>query len=222
MRYQHKDINQQLLSWPAGKIICVGQNYADHITEMGSKVSSQAVFFIKPSTAACSLTRPIAIPAHQGACHHETELALLVGKPMKKVTPEQALTGICGFSVSLDLTLRDLQAQLKQKGHPWERAKGFDGAAPLGPWIPYMGQNLQQLNLKLTINGRVVQQGSTELMLRDCASLVSQASECFTLQPGDVLLTGTPAGVGPLHVGDKLHVELGDLVSVTTEVILGD
>ncbi|MFM2481114.1 fumarylacetoacetate hydrolase family protein [Celerinatantimonas sp. YJH-8] len=218
--YQHTDILGNKLSFPCGKIVCVGQNYAAHIQEMNSNVSKQAVFFIKPSTAACPLAPTITIPSNQGACHHELELALLIKSPLKNATPEQALAAVGGFTLALDLTLRDVQKQLKEKGHPWERAKGFDGAAPLGPWLIYQNQNLQQLKLSLFKNDELIQTSSTDKMLRDCATLLAEASECFTLCPGDVLLTGTPAGVGALTSGDRLNLVLDDLLEITTEVIV--
>lgn len=217
--YQHQDILGNDLGLPCEKIVCVGQNYADHIKEMNSNVSEQAVFFIKPATSACSLTPQITIPSGLGACHHEIELAILIKEPLSKATPEQARQAIGGFTVALDLTLRDLQRQLKDKGHPWERAKGFDGAAPLGPWLAYQGQDLQNLTLTLNKNEQIVQSSSTANMLRDCASLIAQASECFSLRPGDVVLTGTPAGVSELQEGDKLSLVLDDLLEVTTEVV---
>ncbi|CAG9001374.1 MAG: putative protein YcgM [Candidatus Celerinatantimonas neptuna] len=218
MTYQHRDVLGNVLDYSLGKIVCVGQNYADHIKEMNSPSSDQAVFFIKPSTAACSLSPVFSIPTHQGECHHELELAVLIGERLKNASVEQAQNAIIATTLALDLTLRNLQAQLKSKGHPWERAKGFDGSAPIGPWLNYQGENLQDLNLQLSINGKLVQSGSTTHMLRGCVELLSQASHCFTLEPGDILLTGTPSGVGPLHVGDHLVLGLNDALVIESEV----
>lgn len=218
MTYQHKDVLGNVLDYSLSKIVCVGQNYADHIKEMDSPSSEHPVFFIKPASAACALSPRFTIPTDQGECHHELELALLIGERLKNASTEQAQHAIVGTTIALDLTLRDIQAQLKSKGHPWERAKGFDGAAPIGPWLNYQGEDLQDLNLQLSINGKHVQTGSTSHMLCNCVDLLVQASQCFTLEPGDILLTGTPAGVGPLHVGDHLMSNLNDTLIIESEV----
>ncbi|MFM2484015.1 fumarylacetoacetate hydrolase family protein [Celerinatantimonas yamalensis] len=218
MSYQHINIEGHPIPYSLGKIVCVGQNYADHIQEMNSQTSSQAVFFIKPRTAACRLSDDIVLPSNQGSCHHEIELALLIGQPLHRATIQSAQESIVGYTLAIDLTLRDLQAQLKAQGHPWEKAKGFDGAAPLGPWLPYQGENLQDMILELRKNGQIVQHSSTELMLRDCITLLSEASQYFSFEPGDVLLTGTPSGVGPLVHGDHLQLQLSDKLSIQTKV----
>ena len=210
-------------SLPLGKIVCVGQNYADHIREMGSNVASEPMLFIKTAGCARDMAKPFSVPRRWGSCHFETEMSVLIGSRMTEVTPEQALAGIIGVGLAFDLTLRELQATLKEKGHPWEKAKGFDGSAPLSAFIA-PPDNLQNLGVRLMRNGQVTQNGSTADMLTPVAELLAYASQFFTFEPGDVLLTGTPAGVGPLEIGDQLQAELLDssgqpLLVIATEVI---
>lgn len=216
MHYQHQNIAGELLNLATGKVVCVGLNYHDHVSEMGSKINDQAVLFIKPSTAVCSLTQPIAIPQNQGECHNEAEVSVLIKQPLTKATPAQAMQAVWGYGIALDLTLREVQAQLKALGRPWERAKGFDGAAPLSPFIEQSAVGDEQnIAFSLTVNGDLRQQGNTELMIRPIAQLLAEISQHFTLLPGDVVLTGTPAGVGALHAGDKLCLTLAEQQFVT-------
>lgn len=212
--------NGQSAQIPAGKVVCVGLNYRDHISEMNSQAASEPVLFLKPSTALVSLEQPVAIPVAFGACHHEAEMAVLIGEQLSECTEEQADAAIIGVGVALDLTLRELQSQLKQKGHPWEKAKGFDGACPASAFVERARvKDLQDLQVRLTLNGEVRQQSSTSMMITPVPKLLAYISWFFTLMPGDIVLTGTPAGVGPLTPGDQLLVELGDLISVSTTVV---
>jgi 2-keto-4-pentenoate hydratase/2-oxohepta-3-ene-1,7-dioic acid hydratase in catechol pathway len=200
------------------KIVCVGRNYAEHARELNNPVPQQPLLFIKPATAAVSMLEPITIPKGQGACHHELEMSVLVAEPLTNATLAQARSAVVGIGLALDLTLRDLQDVLKQKGHPWERAKAFDGACPLSPFVSVKGVHLQQLSLELFLNGQRQQVGNTADMLFPVYELLVEISRCFSLLPGDVVLTGTPAGVGPLVAGDKLRARLSDLINVETVV----
>jgi 2-keto-4-pentenoate hydratase/2-oxohepta-3-ene-1,7-dioic acid hydratase in catechol pathway len=204
---------------PAGKVVCVGLNYRDHVKEMDGLVADEPVIFLKPSSALVPLEEPVAIPVEFGACHHEVEMSVLIGEPLGDCTEEEAAEAIIGVGVALDLTLRDLQNQFKQKGHPWDKAKGFDGACPASAFVDrsQVG-DLQNLELRLTINGEVRQVSNTSHMITPVLPLIAYISRYFTLMPGDIVLTGTPAGVGPLSPGDNLIVELVDVVSVTTNV----
>lgn len=218
--YQHKTRCGDTIALPVGKVVCIGQNYQDHIAEMKSQVAVEALFFIKPATALCELIKPVAIPTQHGAVHHETELAVLLQRPLKDATVEQVQQGIWGYSLALDLTLRDVQQQLKQLGRPWDIAKGFDGACPVGPFLPQAEiKHPQQLDFRLTVNGVLRQSGTTATMIRGIHQMISEMSHWFTLQPGDIVLTGTPAGVGPLQPGDELHLQLADKLNLTTKVI---
>ena len=202
-----------------GKILCIGRNYAAHAAELNNPLPDQAVLFIKPADAACDLRQPLQIPQDQGSVHHELEIALLIGRPLKNAAPQQALAAIAGVGLGLDLTLRDVQAGLKQKGLPWERAKSFDGACPLSPFVSAAKvSDWQNLHFSLTRNGQTQQQGHSANMLYPVAQLLSEMSSVFTINPGDVIMTGTPEGVGPLLPGDRLTLALEDWLSVTAEV----
>lgn len=219
MSYQHVSVTGQPIALPVGKVVCIGQNYQDHIAEMQSKTAPEALFFIKPTTALCALTPGFGIPIERGAVHNETELAILIAKPLKNADYVAVQDAIWGYSLALDLTLRDVQAQLKQLGRPWEIAKGFDGACPVAGFVAKSQvQHPQQLEFRLTVNGELRQNGNTANMIRGISQLISEISQHFTLQPGDIVLTGTPAGVGPLYGGDELQLQLADVFSLTTRV----
>ena len=204
---------------PVGKILCIGRNYAAHAAELNNPLPDQAVLFIKPADAACDMSQTVVIPADQGSVHHELEIALLIGSPLKSATPDECLNAIAGVGLGLDLTLRDVQSGLKQKGLPWERAKAFDGACPLSPFVSAAKvSDWQDLHFSLTRNGQPQQAGHSANMLYPVAELLSEMSAVFTINPGDVVMTGTPEGVGPMSAGDKLAVTLEDWISLSTEV----
>lgn len=218
-QYQHQDWQGKSIDLPTGKVLCIGQNYLDHIQEMNSKTAPDALFFIKPATALRLLAPEFAIPTLHGAVHNETEIAVLVQKPLCKATESDVADAIWGYSLALDLTLRDVQAQLKQLGRPWEIAKGFDGACPLAGFVPAAKIAApQQLTFSLVVNGEPRQQGDARLMIRGINRMISEMSQWFSLQPGDVVLTGTPAGVGPLHLGDQLQLKLQSGVDLLLDV----
>lgn len=160
--YQHRNWQGALLDFPVSKVVCVGSNYRNHIKEMGSATPSESVLFIKPETELCDIHQPIVIPTDRGEVHHEVELAILIGAPLKQANEQQVAQGIAGVGVALDLTLRDLQAQHKKAGQPWEKAKGFDGACPISEFIPAAEfGDPQQADLTLTVNDQVRQTGNT-------------------------------------------------------------
>ncbi|MDF3124350.1 fumarylacetoacetate hydrolase family protein [Rheinheimera sp. 1928-s] len=219
MSYQHKDVQGQVIQLPLGKVLCIGQNYQDHIAEMNSKTAPEALFFIKPNTAVVDINQPFLIPDQLGAVHNETELAVLIKAPLTKVTPQQVLDAVWGYGLALDLTLRDQQKKLKELGRPWEIAKGFDGACPVSGFVPaeQLG-DVQQLQFSLMVNGELRQQGDTRMMIRSVIQMISEMSQFFTLLPGDLVLTGTPAGVGPLYSGDQLELTLANKLYIKTSV----
>ncbi len=219
MSYQHKDNQGKAINLPVGKVLCIGQNYQDHIAEMNSKTAPEALFFIKPSTAVVDMHQPFAIPQQLGAVHNETELAVLIKAPLTKVTPNQVLEAVWGYGLALDLTLRDQQKKLKELGRPWEIAKGFDGACPVSAFIPAneLG-DVQQQQFSLKVNAELRQQGDTRMMIRSVTQIISELSQFFTLLPGDLVLTGTPAGVGPLYSGDQLELVLATKLELKTSV----
>ncbi|UTA47818.1 fumarylacetoacetate hydrolase family protein [Simiduia sp. 21SJ11W-1] len=208
---------ERLHTLPVGKILCVGQNYADHIAEMNSKRAPEPMLFIKTAICACPMEAGFRVPTRWGSCHFETEMSVLIDRPLIEASLEDARSAIAAVGLAFDLTLRELQAQFKSQGHPWEKAKGFTGSAPLSHFVP-PPPDVQNVDLRLYHNGQLRQQGNTRAMITPVAELLAYASQFFQLNPGDVLLTGTPAGVGPLAVGDQLVCELGDWLRVQSQV----
>lgn len=204
---------------PLGKIVCVGRNYADHAKELNNPVPTEPLLFMKPATAATDMTQPLVLLPDHGEVHYETEMAVLIGQTLTKASVEQARSAIVGVGLALDLTLRDLQSKLKEKGHPWERAKGFDGSCPLSPFVSIdKVTDLQDVQIKLSINDEIRQDGNSGMMLYHVDDLLSHISQWCTLEVGDVVITGTPAGVGKLASRDRLDVALEGLIIVKTQV----
>ena len=220
MAYQHRFVNDQAPDLTLGKIVCVGRNYADHAKELNNPIPTEPMLFIKPSTAAVALEQPFSIPRGLGSVHFETEMSVLIGRQLTNASEDDAKSAIVGVGVGLDLTLRDLQDALKSKGHPWEKAKAFDGACPLSAFVsPEHIDNLQNVQIRLRVNGDIRQDGNSAFMLNQVLPLISYISEFFTLEPGDVVMTGTPAGVGPINQGDQVEVELVGVLSAQTSVL---
>ena len=217
MKYRHRWISGDRIDLPTGKVVCVGRNYAAHITELNNPVPEEPVLFIKPSTAITRLDKPFPLPLNRGDVHFETEIALLVKEPLSCASVEEADRAVLAVGIGLDLTLRDLQSRQKQKGLPWEVAKAFDHSCPLSGFVArHHCSKLDAIEFSLRVNGELKQHGNTSLMLTPMTKLLSYISQHFTLLPGDVVLTGTPAGVGALQPNDQLDVELGALFSTTT------
>lgn len=210
MSYQHKYVDGTNIHFPVGKVVCIGRNYAEHAKELDNPVPTEPLLFIKPGSCVVPLEGGFAIPAERGSVHYEAEIAVLIGKPLSaKPSREEVLDAISGFAPALDLTLRDKQAELKAKGLPWEVAKSFDGAAVVAPFV--VGStfpDLTDIGIRLTINGELRQDGNSAQMLNPIVPMIQYMAGCFSLQAGDVILTGTPAGVGPLNAGDELVLEL--------------
>uniref|UniRef100_A0A831XMG3 Fumarylacetoacetate hydrolase family protein n=1 Tax=Geobacter metallireducens TaxID=28232 RepID=A0A831XMG3_GEOME len=195
--------------YPIGKILCIGRNYAEHIRELGNEPPDAPVIFMKPASSVIGDGGTIVIPPYSKDCHHEAELAVLIGTAGKDIPAERALDHVAGYGVAIDLTLRDVQAELKKKGLPWDIAKGFDTACPLSAFAPADRiADPQDLRIILTVNGKTRQDGSTSLMIHPVREIISYLSGIFTLEPGDVILTGTPAGVSAIAPGDALVAEI--------------
>ncbi|WP_417683127.1 fumarylacetoacetate hydrolase family protein [Pseudidiomarina aquimaris] len=193
------------------KIVCVGRNYAAHAAELNNPIPSEPLLFIKPPSSWATLPK-VATPTRQGACHHELEIAVRIAQPLSRANVTEASEAIDAVALALDLTLRDVQEKLKQQGQPWERAKAFDGACVMAPWVELTAtgvelEQVQQSTFMLRRNGVDQQLGDARQMLMPIAELVAHISHVFTLEVGDVVLTGTPAGVGPLIPGDTLELE---------------
>ncbi|MBM7454626.1 2-keto-4-pentenoate hydratase/2-oxohepta-3-ene-1,7-dioic acid hydratase in catechol pathway [Oceanisphaera litoralis] len=207
--YQHMDLQGQPLPYAVGKVVCVGRSYQDHAAELNNPVPEEPLLFIKPSTSLTGLDAPLLLPKGLGAVHHELEVALLIGRRLCHTEPGHALEAVVGVGLALDLTLRDVQDRLKAQGHPWERAKAFDGSCPVTPFaLPEVLNDLQHLDFSLRVNGEQRQKGNTAMMMWSIGELLAQMSRCFTLNPGDVVLTGTPRGVAELKPLDELDMQL--------------
>lgn len=202
-----------------GKIIGLGRNYLDHIRELGNAVPERAVIFCKPTSSLLANGGTIQLPDFSKECHHELELAVLIGTTGKNIATEEALQHVAGYGVALDLTLRDLQSELKNAGLPWDIAKGFDTACPLSDFIPAQQVNdPNNLDLTLKVNGQIRQQGTTAQMMRSVEEIIAEISCYFTLEPGDVILTGTPSGVAAINSGDILEGTITNVGTLLTTV----
>ncbi|MBB1255026.1 fumarylacetoacetate hydrolase family protein [Streptomyces alkaliterrae] len=196
------------------KVVAVGRNYAEHARELGNTVPDTPVVFFKPSTSVVGPDDPVGYPAFSGELHHEAELAVVIGRMCSQVPRERARDVILGYTCANDLTARDVQRSEEQ----WARAKGFDGSCPLGPWIE-TEVDPADLAIMCTVNGAQRQLGRTSEMVRSVEELIVHITEAMTLLPGDVILTGTPAGVGPLNVGDEVAVTIEGIGTLTNKVI---
>ena len=215
------DFTQQYVNFNChtSKIICVGRNYSEHAAELNNPILKEPLLFIKSTNTLVDLNTPIKLPGSAGECHHELEVTLLIGKTIDK-TSNISIQQIAGIGVGLDLTLRELQSQLKLKGHPWERAKSFDGACPVSHFIAReQFEDVQNIDFAMTKNGILAQHGNTRDMLFDIKALIGEISQSFTLYPGDIVLTGTPAGVAALNSGELLEITLQNKPLLSTIVI---
>ncbi|WP_417875589.1 fumarylacetoacetate hydrolase family protein [Winogradskyella sediminis] len=193
------------------KLICIGRNYTDHIKELQNEKPTDPVVFLKPDTAILLKKQPFFIPDFSEDIHYEVEVLVKINKVGKYIDKKFAHKYYDQIGLGIDFTARDLQAQLKAKGLPWEKAKAFDGAAVIGKWLPKTSfQNINQINFSLKQNEEVVQSGNTELMLWKIDELIEYVSKYFTLKIGDIIFTGTPAGVGKVFVEDRLTGYLED------------
>jgi 2-keto-4-pentenoate hydratase/2-oxohepta-3-ene-1,7-dioic acid hydratase in catechol pathway len=202
---------------PRSKVVGVGRNYAAHAAELGSSVPQTPLTFFKPNTSVIGPGEPIIHPAETVDLHYEGELAVVIGRICRRVPRERAAEVIFGYTVANDVTCRDLQATDDQ----WSRAKGFDSFCPLGPWIVthLSVPEVESLELNTTLNGEVRQSASTSLMVHGIADLVSYVSSFTTLLPGDVILTGTPAGVGRMVAGDQVSITIEGIGTLTNPVM---
>ncbi|MFY7849475.1 MAG: fumarylacetoacetate hydrolase family protein [Bacteroidia bacterium] len=192
------------------KIICIGRNYADHARELKNDIPAEPVIFMKPDSALTTGNRPFFLPEFTQDLHYETELVVRIHKLGRHIEERFAHKYYGDITVGIDFTARDLQQKLKTQGLPWELAKAFDGSAVLGEWVPLAGRDIQDLHFHLDKNGKTVQQGHTADMLFNVNQIISFVSRYFTLKIGDLIYTGTPAGVGKVDIGDQLNGFLGD------------
>jgi 2-keto-4-pentenoate hydratase/2-oxohepta-3-ene-1,7-dioic acid hydratase in catechol pathway len=211
-QYKHQWLEGKACPWPVGKVVCIGRNYAEHAKELQNPIPDEPLLFIKPASSIQYYGDSLALPADKGEIHYETELALLVGETITAAhSPRDMLRAIAGLGLGLDFTLRGLQAQLKAKGHPWEKAKAFDGACALTGFTPVAVNAADYWQFSCEINGQLRQSGDSRQMLFNLPALLPAIVSYFSLQPGDIVLTGTPAGVGPVTSGDQIHLRLNSL-----------
>ncbi len=207
--------------FPISRIFCVGRNYAEHAAEMGSEVDRAAPFFFTKSlTAVAESPAQVPYPPGTSDYHHEVEFVVALGAPAFRITPEAAVATVLGYGCGLDMTRRDLQAKAKEKRRPWDIGKDVEGAAVLGPLTPAgdFGQVGPQA-IELEVNGEHRQTGRLSDMVHSVPEIIADLSQYYHLVPGDLIMTGTPAGVGPVDVGDKLVGRVGGLASVELTIL---
>ena len=195
-------------------MIGIGRNYAEHAREMNNEVPEEPMMFLIPNTAVIGPDDPVVMPPQSERVDYEGELAVIIGRMCRDVSPEDAAKSIFGYTCANDVTARDLQ----KKDGQWARAKGFDTFCPLGPWIE-TDLDTSDLRLRTLVDGDVAQDGTTADMVHDIPKLISYASQAFTLLPGDVILTGTPEGVGPVQPGQRVSVEVQDIGTLTNPYV---
>ncbi|WOK35437.1 fumarylacetoacetate hydrolase family protein [Sphingomonas sp. C3-2] len=206
--------------FPVGRIFCVARNYAEHAREMGDVSAEPPFFFIKPSTCLPTVPGRLPYPPMSEDVHHEVELVVALGLGGADIAPADALRHVFGYAVGLDMTRRDLQAEAKEKRRPWDMGKVFDGAAPVSVIVPAAeAEGLDDAEIQLTIDGEVRQQGRTSDMIWSPAEIIAELSRYIRLNPGDLIFTGTPAGVGPVVRGNRLEARVGLLPSLEVEIV---
>lgn len=203
-----------------GKIVCVGRNYAEHAKELGNEIPEKPVLFLKPPSALIYSGGEIIHPDYGNELHHEIELVLLIGESVQKANQSQSEKAIIGYGVGLDMTLRDVQDGLKKKGHPWTLAKCFDTSAAISDFILKKDYQLKpDEKLELKVNGMIKQSDSLKSMIFNPAEIVEYISSVMTLERGDLIFTGTPAGVSKVNRRDKLEAKLGEITELYCTVV---
>ena len=202
-----------------GNIFCIGRNYAEHVKELKNAKPTEPVVFLKPTSALIQSGENITLPEYSHDVHHECELIIYIDKDVNSVSRQRALDYVGGYAIGLDLTARDVQSQLKTKGLPWTEAKGFRSAACVSHFIsPKLIDDINAQQFSLKVNGELRQQGNTKDMMFPCAEIISYLSEVYGLQAGDIIYTGTPAGVAALKSGDELELIWTDKIDVKFKV----
>lgn len=193
------------------KIICIGRNYADHARELNNPLPDKPVFFLKPDTALVQNNKPFFYPGFSSEIHHEAEIVLKINRIGRHIDEKYACRYYNEIGIGIDFTARDLQSECKREGLPWEIAKAFDGSAPIGRFLQKDKiPDTENISLRLDINGKTVQKGSSSDMIFSFDRLISYVSGFITLKIGDLIFTGTPAGVGEVRVGDRLQAWLNE------------
>ena len=190
------------------RIFCIGRNYAEHVQELSNSIPEKPVIFIKPATCLVKPGEKILFPKHGRELHHEVEIVIKIGSEGRVAREEEALSFVSGITIGLYLTLRDVQAELKKKGLPWEIAKAFEQSAPIGDFVPYdKSIDLNNISFGCKVNGIERQRGNSKDMIFSIPRLLVEISKIWILRPGDLIFTGTPSGVGQLKIGDTIQIE---------------
>ena len=202
------------------KIVCLGRNYAEHAKELGHEVPKEPVIFLKPPSSLIGPNEAIILPRKSREVHHEVELAVIIGKRAKRVPAEKAMDYVLGYTILLDVTARDLQWEAKRRGLPWTVSKGFDTFAPVGPRVVDRRElDISDLEIGLRVNGEVRQLARTSEMIFKIPEIIEYVSGIMTLEPGDIIATGTPAGVGPLRHGDRVEAWIEGIGKLEEDVL---
>jgi fumarylpyruvate hydrolase len=212
-------ISGSLQRFPIHRIYCVGRNYVDHVKEMGGDSREPPVFFTKPADAVIANEAEIPYPARTSNLHHEIELVVAIGRGGRDIRKDQALEHVFGYAAGNDLTRRDLQSASKQKGQPWDTSKGFDCSAPLAAIRPASQGHVSKGRIWLAVNGQVRQESDIGAMIWTVPEVIAELSTLFALAPGDLIFTGTPAGVGALQPGDRLEGGIEGLETLRNTIV---
>jgi 2-keto-4-pentenoate hydratase/2-oxohepta-3-ene-1,7-dioic acid hydratase in catechol pathway len=216
-KYQFADGNDRNIA--IGKLVCLARTYKKHAEEMESKIPENPILFLKPASSVIFDGESIIIPEMSKCIHHEVELGVVIGKECKKVSKNNAMNYVLGYCLALDITARDIQSELKKKGFPWGIAKGFDTFAPLSSVV--LKENVtdpHNLDIWLKVNGEIKQSSNTKNMIFSVGKIIEFVSNIMTLVPGDMIMTGTPEGVGEITSGDIIEAGLGDICSLKVDV----
>ena len=204
----------------AARVFCVGRNYVEHVRELSNIVPEKPVVFIKPASCLVAPGEKIHFPKHGKELHHEVEIVVKIGRDGRADTEEEAVSFISALTIGLDLTLRDVQGELKKKGLPWEIAKAFDQSAPIGDFVPYdRSLELKNISFGCKVNGTERQRGNTGKMIFSIQRLLVELSRIWVLRAGDLLYTGTPSGVGPLTIGDTIEIYSDGIGSFSWNIV---
>ncbi len=203
-----------------GKIVCVGRNYAEHAKELGNDIPEAPILFLKPASAFIFSGDNIIFPSFGNELHHEAELVLLIGSFLKDADIQEAESAVAGYAIGLDMTLRDVQDALKKKGHPWTVSKCFDTSGVLSDFVSSGEYKLKgKEKITLSVNGNIRQNSTLDKMIFSAAELISNISSVMKLEPGDLIFTGTPSGVGSVKRGDIITAEIENIASIETKII---
>lgn len=219
MAFQISFKNNSLPPVDVGKIVCVGRNYLKHIQELKNKIPEEPVYFMKPASSLSSIYPECIIPDHLGEIHYECELALLISNPLANASKEEIPAAIGAWGLALDLTLRKLQSKLKNNGLPWEKAKAFEKSCQVTHFLPLDKSRELNFEFSFSINNQAVQKGDSRQMILNIPELIADMSKWFHLYPGDLILTGTPDGVGILKSGSDIVLSSGDEINCHSHVV---